>query len=199
MMRWFFSILKTVIQTVIVCLVSLATTWYAVHLYVDEILDQFHISTPEQKLQLSKMISAISLQAGWNKNNNVIPAQPEQELVSEFGNDSGQTSTEPSNSLEEESRTIFDQPTIPAWSQKKEDALIISADEFVTKKDLLTDEEKWRIFEIVLQLPQNEMIRLSEMIEDGITEKEMGEIDSIFKLYVNQEEYDELMSMISKY
>lgn len=199
MMRWVLSILKTVIQTAIVCLISLATTWYAVHLYVDEILDQFNISTPEQKLQLSKMIAAISLQAGWSKNNDAIPAQPEQVPLSELRNDSTQMDTQPPNSLEEEGRMIFDQPTIPAWSQRKEDALVFSADEFVTIKDMLTDEEKWRIFEIILQLPQNEMIRLSEMIEDGITEKEMEEIYSIFKLYVNPAEYDELMSIISKY
>lgn len=142
--------------------------------------------------------SLFTLQAGQGLSGGKSASEQEKETSA---NEVPQTTSPADDSLysDHHDDTLAEQPSLPAWSQVKGNSLLMTTDEFLTRKDALTDEEKWRIFEIVLKLPEEEMIRLSEMIEDGITEKELEEMDQIFSMYIKADEYEEIMRIVGKY
>lgn len=198
-MKWILSLIKVTIQTAMICTITLATTWYVVHLYVDDVLQQFNLSTPEHKMQLSNMISFFTTASGLGQTDISSGMDPQI-----GGGVSPPPETNPplddhSLPVDSADQDFPDQPAVPAWTQDQANSLYISADEFMTRKDSLTDEEKWRIFEIILKLPQDKMIRLSELIEGGITESEFVEMDQILSEYIEYDEYQEIMKIVGEY
>jgi hypothetical protein len=83
---------------------------------------------------------------------------------------------------------------------KAQKDMVISTEEFAKKKDLLTSEDKMKIFSLVVnKLPQDEVQHLSAILEDGITAVEMKEVDQILQKYLSKEEYKQLFDILNKY
>jgi hypothetical protein len=77
---------------------------------------------------------------------------------------------------------------------------VISTEDFAKKKDMLSSEDKMKIFTLVVsKLPQNEVQQLSTILEGGITAVEMKEVDQILQKYLKKEEYQQLLDILSKY
>jgi len=199
------------------------TTWYVVNQYVSAVLGQFHITTPEQKLQLSQMISQLSEQAGSLLGDATAQTAapegkggPSQGGGSPSSSDNHSAGTNPVNGSP--SGAAGDagksQPTseakpddaVAAWSQlgqqqeDKQKKVVISAQDFLQKKGELSNEDKTKIFSILsTRLPPEEIQKISGFVEDGITEDELKQLESIVSKYVEPEEYQQLLDILNKY
>lgn len=75
--------------------------------------------------------------------------------------------------------------------------VVVSSEEFTKRKDQLSNEEKNKIFNLmVTRVPQDEMQRISQLMEDGITASELKEIEQILQKYLKPDEYNQLLGMI---
>lgn len=65
-------------------------------------------------------------------------------------------------------------------------------------KENLPADEKSNIFNILMnKLPQKEMLKISSAMEGGLTESEVKELQEIIARYVDEEEYESLMKMLT--
>lgn len=75
--------------------------------------------------------------------------------------------------------------------------VVVSGEDFTKKKEQLSDEDKNKIFNLlVTRIPQDEMQRISRLMEDGITASELKEIEQVLQKYLKQDEYNQLLGMI---
>ena len=222
-MRLLRGVIKWCLGSVLICLISILTTWYVVNQYVSAVLGQFHITTPEQKLQLSQMISQLSEQAG-----SLLGGTSAQTAAPEGSGASGQGggSSSPSGNNPEGTNPVNGSSSgaagdagksqatsetepddaVAAWSQlgqqqrDKQKKVVISAQDFLQKKDELSAEDKRKIFSILsTRLPPEEIQKISGFVEDGITEDELKQLESIVSKYVKPEEYQQLLDILNKY
>ncbi|MMZ69321.1 hypothetical protein D1872_321400 [compost metagenome] len=49
---------------------------------------------------------------------------------------------------------------------------------------------------LMAKLPQEEMQRITELMEDGLTEKELIEIEQILSKHLNKTEYAKIMDLL---
>ncbi|MGG1876649.1 hypothetical protein [Paenibacillus campinasensis] len=77
--------------------------------------------------------------------------------------------------------------------------LVMTPNDIVDKKDSLPVEDKEEIFLILMQrLPQAEMQKISEAMENGLTTAELEEIEQIVSKYLNEEEFDRLLTKLQE-
>lgn len=77
--------------------------------------------------------------------------------------------------------------------------VVMTPDEMVDKKSSLTAQEKEEIFTLLMtKLPQEEMQKISEAMEDGLTAAELDEIQNGISKYLSEEEFQKLMTMLQK-
>jgi hypothetical protein len=222
-MRWIFSLIRLGIFTVLVCVVSVVTTWYVVQSYVDALLAQLNISTPEQKLQLSKMISDLSRMAGLarpvqtaqgagSKETSAIAPEGRNTAGDSLGNAPGERDIPQTGAKTGgKSQQADDSAALPVWSQSKaaeqrvreddkEKKVVISAEDFNRQREQLSEDDKSKVFSVlVTRLPQEEILKISEMVENGITGQELDQLQAMLTKYLPPEEYNELLDIINKY
>jgi len=88
----------------------------------------------------------------------------------------------------------------PEVSEDLRDALVMTAQEFNEKRKKLTNQDKTEIFSIVMtKLPQEELQKMSLLLEDGITEEELGNLEDVMNAYLEQEEVAKLITILNKY
>lgn len=85
-------------------------------------------------------------------------------------------------------------------SETNGNEVIISAEDFFMKKEGLSDEDKMKIFTmLVAKLSQDEMQQISAYVEDGVTRNELKKIEDILLGKLNHDEFEQLMAIINKY
>ncbi|MEK5478796.1 hypothetical protein NYE70_17950 [Paenibacillus sp. FSL R5-0407] len=76
--------------------------------------------------------------------------------------------------------------------------VVVTPDEMVAKKDELSDKDKEEVFAILMsKLPQAEMQKMTEAMEEGLTESEMIEIEQILSKYLDKTEYSKMMKILN--
>ena len=76
----------------------------------------------------------------------------------------------------------------------------MSAQEFNDKRKKLTNKDKTEIFSIVItKFPQKELQKMSLLLEDGITEEELGDLEDVMNAYLEQEDVTKLLAILNKY
>ncbi|MBW4084838.1 hypothetical protein [Paenibacillus sp. S150] len=76
--------------------------------------------------------------------------------------------------------------------------LVMTPEAMRDLKENLPTDEKTNIFNILMtKLPQEEMQKISAAMEDGLTEGEVKELQQVIAKYVDQEEYEALMKMLT--
>ncbi|MBP1994631.1 hypothetical protein [Paenibacillus eucommiae] len=93
---------------------------------------------------------------------------------------------------------------VAVWGQVRQDSekqqMAISTEEFAEKKDMLTAEDKMKIFSLVVtKLPEDKVQQLSTLLEDGVTMDELEKADEILQQNLEEEEYKQLMEILNKY
>ncbi len=76
----------------------------------------------------------------------------------------------------------------------------MSAEQLTKAKDQISESDKVKIFTLLAaRLPQDQFQQISKYMEDGITEKEWVDIQSIVEQYVKPAEYRELQDLLAQY
>ncbi|WP_098749579.1 hypothetical protein [Paenibacillus sp. EZ-K15] len=87
----------------------------------------------------------------------------------------------------------------PDDSSLEDQEIVMTPGEIVDRKDSLPTEEKEEIFTMLMnKLPQSEMQKISEAMEDGLTAAELADIEQGISKYLNAEEFDKLITMLKE-
>ena len=78
--------------------------------------------------------------------------------------------------------------------------IAMTTEQFDEVKSNLEEEDKNRIFEILMtEVPSDSWQMFSTYLEDGLTDKELLEVQQVMAQHLSSEQYDELMSILKKY
>lgn len=167
---------------------SVLTTGIVVNAYIQSVLSSFDIKLDSPISGFSDMMRS----------------------VAELNNKS--TSTEKTESNEEPKEEKAPANALPVMGQAGEQMatsesesgnsldqqLVMTPEAMHDLKENLPSGEKANIFNILMtKLPQDEMQKISTMMEDGLTENEVKQIQETISKYVDKEEYDVLMKMLT--
>lgn len=77
---------------------------------------------------------------------------------------------------------------------------VVSTEDLLEAKSRLTDDERNRLFAILVgKVPQEEWQRISAFTEGGLTADELMQVQQIVAAYLDRPEYDELMRILGKF
>ncbi|OUM93692.1 MAG: hypothetical protein A9Z00_05565 [Thermobacillus sp. ZCTH02-B1] len=77
---------------------------------------------------------------------------------------------------------------------------VVSTEELLEAKSRLTEDERNRLFAILVgKVPQEEWQRISEYAEGGFTADELLRVQQIVAAHLDREEYEELMGILNKF
>jgi hypothetical protein len=212
-MKLFGWLSKLLISTVLISTLSVLTTWYVVNLYVEEVIRQYQLPGLSKKVQLSDIAARLSDELNIKKSkddhapssatlkgldaiqdSSTSPASPAPSQMPK-GNPVNPAEATP-DAAKADSITVWGQVN-KTGTQKD---IVMSKEEFAKKKDLLTSEDKMNIFSLVVsKLSQEEIQRLSTLLEKGITAEELKEVDLILQNKLKKEEYQQLLKILGKY
>lgn len=78
--------------------------------------------------------------------------------------------------------------------------VVMSAEDFSRKRELLSDEDKMKVFSLLIsRIPQEDVQTISSFIENGITGDELRQMEEIVKKRLSSEEYGQLLEILNKY
>jgi hypothetical protein len=84
--------------------------------------------------------------------------------------------------------------------QGKQKDMLMSAEQFTAKKNLLSESDKMKIFTLLAtRLPQEEFQHISTYVEGGVTQAEWTDIQLIVEKYLKPEEYKQLQELLARY
>lgn len=202
LLGWFSKLL---ISVLLISFLSIFTTAYIVDLYINRFLEQWNMAdtlkpSMDAEDYVSKLVNPSQL---LNQDDSTSPSSIQEEDVKE---DQIVTEDDPGlpvfnqeevSELEQENAQPANQP--PTSSDLK-GTLVMSAQEFNEKRKKLTNQDKTAIFSIVMtKLPQEELQKMSLLLEDGITEEELGDLEDVMNAYLEQEEVTQLLTILNKY
>jgi hypothetical protein len=202
--------MKIVKRALGVCLIvvlasglSMLTTAYVVNTYIQSVLASFDIKLDGPEPGMLGFVKSLT---GMGSSSGSTPTDTEDssKVNGEKGN-SGDTSdynngdavdeTVPEDALpvmgqaaagEEQSDSTLDQE------------LVMTPGALNDLKENLPADEKSNIFNILMnKIPQEEMLRISSAMEGGLTESEVKELQGIIARYVDDDEYESLMKMLT--
>ncbi|MNH99755.1 hypothetical protein D3C73_525340 [compost metagenome] len=222
-MKMFHWLGKTVISTLLICSITVVTTWFVVNLYIEEIFRQYQLPALSKKVQFSDLTARLSENLKVVNPGDKDPAKD---------TTAARPSPMPNTAKEQEPKTTISPTTsasptanqpVKAEDKQKDDAVavwghveqnsvnnkdaaelkrevVMSTEEFTKKKELLTGDDKLKIFSLVVsKLPQAQVQHLSTLLEDGITAEELKEVEQVLLTHLKEDEYQQLMNIISKY
>lgn len=80
------------------------------------------------------------------------------------------------------------------------DQLAMTAEEFNRKKEEMSEEDKAAVFSLlVTRVPQETLMAMSVLLEDGLTHEELKEIEEMIADVLSEEEMGQLLEIIDKY
>lgn len=214
-MKWMSWLLKLGVSAAVTSLCCVVVTFLAVNAYVDVLLDQYQIQRPgNQKIEWNRFVNRFTAQLGFGTNEAATPQQPRDLAVSaDPGSTSSETGSKKSGGADhdgEASKDTADPYPVPedavaVWSRQsgqtelpeEERRIVVSSEEFAKKKDQLSEANKAKIFSLLVpRVPQEEMQRISVILEDGITAAELKELEELLQRHLKPEEYQQLQSLI---
>lgn len=182
--RW---LTKRLFTAIFVCFLTMTTTIVTINAFTQHILSSLGLQLDGAKLTYTRVLSHIIGQG-----NNMKQAGEHQVI-----NDDTEQKVADSEEVEQMTEQWDEGETIEAWGRSEE--IIFSIEQFNNKKDQLSDEDKLRIFTIVIEnIPPEEVQVLSTMMEDGITNEEMESIDAMLKRFLDEHDYEELLTIIDE-
>lgn len=172
------STIKLTMIAVVVSIVSMMTTFVMVNIYADKLFQQFDLGFQHPEISMNELILELTDQQ-----------LPEQERIRDDSDDIQIIET-----VEE-----ADPETIEVWNQQAERQLI-SIDDFNRLKDQISDDDKMKVFSLAISnIPPQQIHAFSHILENGITEQELLDLDEMLQQHLDADDYLDLMSILSKY
>jgi hypothetical protein len=196
---------KLIITAILLSTMSVMTTIYIVDQYVQTVLERFQLTDVERPpLRIGGLLQQTSPSLGDESKN-------EADAVEVTEKDTAAAEQQSQDRLEQQ-RQQDPQVELPSEGQNMTEAtpvfggsiqsnsLVMTPDEFNEKRKNLSDEDKMMIFSIMMnKLPQAELQKLSEWLEDGITEEELTQVEEVINAYLEQADIDKLLSILNRY
>lgn len=87
-----------------------------------------------------------------------------------------------------------------ALDDAQEGGVAMTTEEMSEAKNRISAEDKNELFDVMMKkLPQEAWQSISAMMENGLTEQEMTDVQQLFAQHLNREEYDRMTEILSKY
>lgn len=220
-------ITRIVAIVVIAALLSIWTTGYVVTSYVSALLKQYEIPIEVEPMALSDVWSMIwGTNKSAAIAANTPDDRQQQDQIDKVDHDDirqGQVSgeidgTDERTDIEQSDTEQLDELTEGTTGQQEEEDIweqdtldvlapvetggqsTITPEDIDASKELLATEDKERLFELLmLKLPSESWQMFSTYIEDGLTERELTDIQQVMAQHLSKEEYEELMVILKKY
>lgn len=226
-MKWMKWLLKISLTAILVSTLTIVTTGIVVNAYIQSVLSSFNIQLEAEPMGVGGIMkSMLGVGSGTKPDAGSVNAakgnhqleedQGAADDVSEAGTEtnggakedeetsSGSTGTSGETSNDEEapdnSLPVMGTNTTESGDSSLEDQeIVMTPGDIVDRKDRLPTEEKEEIFTMLMnKLPQSEMQKISEAMEDGLTAAELAEIEQGISKYLNPEEFDKLITMLKE-
>lgn len=198
MMKLLNWLTQTLIIAVIVSCVSVVTTFLMVNVLVQQLTEQLGIGSVISPISFSALFqspSALEQTSAWetesmkesrspNRSQDIQPGAADQHTL-----DREQV---PENALPVMGHADFGNAGIQAeW--------YLSMEEIIEAKESLTDEERAKIFSMLItKVPPDEVQIISTLLEGGLDAQEMSEAAAILQKHLTEEEYETLQDMLLK-
>ena len=75
----------------------------------------------------------------------------------------------------------------------------MSTDEINAAKSQISEADKTKLFDVMKKLPQDAWQQISKLMEGGLTDDEMTQVNQLMAQYLDRSEYDEMTAILSKY
>lgn len=192
---------------VLVSVISVTTTWVMVDMYTGYILSTFQLQHLQPDFKISDLVGHVTDSEHNIKsdseaaNHKTVTSVEEEDLKEEPDIKEEVLSDEQvSDSIEEfqaDSSNEEMQDALPVWNQEAD--VVFSQEEFDEARNGLSDQEKMRIFSILMaRVPQEVLQEVSLWFEDGLTQKELVKIEEMMKEYLQSDEVKEIFAILDK-
>ncbi|GAK41494.1 hypothetical protein TCA2_3985 [Paenibacillus sp. TCA20] len=85
-----------------------------------------------------------------------------------------------------------------AGTTEADDQIVITPEDITDQKDSISTEDKTAVFELLMnKIPADEMQKISSTMEGGLTETELQDMEQVIAKYLTEEEYNELMAVLT--
>lgn len=208
--------MKIVKRVLGICLVavlastlSILTTGVVVNTYIHSVLASFDIKVDTPGPGFGGMIRSIigmdhpsESNADQEKASNTSSPNKENYTSTDSpakGKSESEDETAPDDALPVMGQLRSESSTDSTQSGTTQDQQLVMTPEALSEfKDNLPSEEKVNIFNILMsKLPQEEMAEISKFMEDGLTNEEVIKLQQIIAKYVDPEEYESIMKMLT--
>ncbi|GIP35996.1 hypothetical protein [Paenibacillus sp. J2TS4] len=204
MTKFIIGLSRTLLIAALASGFTLYFTWTIVHTYVDKLIASFNLPIDGSLVQFSDLIGSVagdldSMTSGTDSRR--------EEANGPVPNQRGAADSEDASTRQDDGAAGSDNEALPVFGQSGSGQetqagkrnVIISPDDLSIKKDQLNEEDKKKIFSYMASLPPEDLQKISVMMEGGITEEEMTEIQKIVEKTLKPEEYNQLMDILQKY
>lgn len=225
-MKWIGWLVKLVATVVAVSLLTMATTGYVVNSYVQSLLGSYNLPVTGHAPSLGNIMKGmLGLGEGASTSGNPSGSRSDQDAVDankqvnslgrgdsavnpggptvaddlqQGGNSEPQTD-ETNGTAPDGALPVMGGLEAGGDALAQDSQVVVTPDDLVAKKDELPDQEKEEIFAILMsKLPQEDMQRLTNALEGGLTETEMINIEQILSKHLNKAEYAKVIEMLKE-
>lgn len=176
---------------------SVLTTAYVVNTYIQSVLASFDIKLDSPAPGIGGFVKSLT-GMGSKADSGELTGQQDEENSGEIPAKEDDKAVE--EKVPEDAVAVMGQPAEEdtADAAGEDQQLVMTPGAMSEMKDSIPEEDKVGIFNILMtKLPQEEMQAISTAMEDGLTEAEVKEIQEVIAKYVNQDEYELLMKMLT--
>jgi len=177
---------------------SILTTGVVVNAYIQSILASFDIKVSSPGPGFGGMIRSI---IGMDSNAGSNVTEKEENTNSATNKEEVNSKNSPEQGKSESKNEAAPPDALPVMGQSlttEDQQLVMTPEALSDFKDSLPSDEKVNIFNILMsKLPQDEMTKISTAMEDGLTEEEVKELQQVIAKYVEPDEYESIMKMLT--
>ncbi|MEJ9219135.1 hypothetical protein P4H46_13205 [Paenibacillus glucanolyticus] len=224
-MNWMKWLLKVSLTAILVSTLTIVTTGIVVNAYLQSVLASFNIQLETESVGVGGIMKTmLGMGSGSKPDSSNGDISKAQDPAGQGAASDDQTAgADQSGGAEEDTKATTgssgDSDEPPVDDQAPEDSLpvmgttttesddssledqeiVMSPTDIVDRKESLSTADKEEIFTMLMnKLPQSEMQKISEAMEDGLTAAELTEIEEGISKYLNPEEFDKLISMLKE-
>lgn len=193
-MKWLGWLGRLIITIVVVCLLTVVTTGYVVNYYIEQMLSRYHISMTDGGPSVTDIMKGlVGVQSS--------TSSPTDEESSSNGKDQVQDKELNKNNLPPATGGANAGNGDASGNDKlnQKENVVVTPDDLIAKKEGIEAKDKEAIFTIFMsKLPQEEMQKLTEYMEGGLTETEVLAIEQMLSKYLDKTEYAKVMEVLKK-
>ncbi|MBA9085954.1 hypothetical protein FHR92_002426 [Fontibacillus solani] len=198
-MKWIGWLLRLSLTIVMVSVLTIMTTGYVVNSYIQSLLSSYNLPISGQAPSLGGMVKGMLGFSGADQTKSDKGKQGQSVTEQNAGEDALPVMGGISSGSSLGAAGAGNEQNQQQGQIGQQDQVLVTPDELVAKKDELADTDKEEVFKILMsKLPQEEMQKLTEAMEDGLTETEMIEIEQILSKYLDKSEYAKMIKLLKE-